>query len=151
MTNGIRIVSLGLVLGLLTLPLAAGDRKKRKDQPDVVVVQHILIGFKKSVSGKQIDRTKKQAEDLAEELERRARAGETPFEELVEQYTDDNFPGVYKLTNDDVPLMPRAFARDDMAVNFSDVAFQLEIGEIGLARYHPGNSPYGWHIIVRLE
>jgi hypothetical protein len=27
----------------------------------------------------------------------------------------------------------------------------LKVGEIGLAEYHPAGSPYGWHIIKRLE
>jgi len=25
------------------------------------------------------------------------------------------------------------------------------VGEVGLAKFHPGNSPYGWHVIKRLE
>jgi hypothetical protein len=151
MNHAKRTVLLILGLALVVMPVGAGEKKKRKDQPDVIVVQHILVGFKKSVRGKQIDRTKKQAEALAEELLERARSGELPFDELVEEFTDDRYPGIYKMTNTDVPLMDRSFARRDMAINFGDVAFQLEVGEVGLARYHPGNSPFGWHVILRLE
>ena len=131
----------------LCLPLSEAARK---EEPDVVVVQHILIGFKKSVPNKKLDRTKKQAETLALELLERARSGED-FDALVEQHTNDRHPGVYKLTNKGAPLMSNARARDDMVPNFGRIAFSLEVGEVGLAKYHPGNSPYGWHVIKRLE
>ena len=123
---------------------------KRKDEPDVVIVQHILIGYKKTVPGKKLDRTKKEAQALAEELLQRARAGED-FDALVKEYTNDQYPGIYRLTNRDAPLMEQSRSRDQMVVNFGDVSFELEVGEVGLAKYHPGNSPYGWHVIKRLE
>lgn len=53
-------------------------------------------------------------------------------------------------------LMPeimelRAFPREQMAKAFGDVAFSLKAGEIGLAAYAEGVSPFGWHIIKRIE
>jgi len=138
-------VLLAVLLGSVT-----GLQAKRKDEPDVVVVQHILIGFKKSVAGKELERTKKEAAALAEELLQRAQAGEE-FDALVKEYTDDQYPGVYRLTNFDAPLMQDSHERKSMAANFGAVAFELEVGEVGLAKFHPGNSPYGWHVIKRLE
>jgi foldase protein PrsA len=123
---------------------------KRKDEPDSVVVQHILVSFKNKVRGKELDRTKKEAQALAEELLDRAQAGEE-FDALVKEYTDDQYPGIYRLTNRGAPLMQNSHERKSMAVYFGDVSFGLEIGEVGLAKYHPGNSPYGWHVIKRLE
>jgi foldase protein PrsA len=123
---------------------------KRADEPDVVVVQHILIGFKKTVSGKKLERTKKEAQALAEELLARARSGED-FDALVKEYTDDQYPGIYRLTNRDVPLMEHSHERTQMVPSFGDVSFRLAVGEVGLAKYHPGNSPYGWHVIKRIE
>jgi len=125
-------------------------RAGKKDEPDVVVVQHLLIGFKKTVRGKKLDRTKKEAQALAEELLERARAGED-FDALVKEYTDDQYPGIHRLTNRGVPLMAGAQARDKMVPNFGYVSFGLEVGEVGLAKYHPGNSPFGWHVIKRIE
>jgi foldase protein PrsA len=138
-----------LPLLVLALNLPASEAAKEKE-PDVVVVQHILIGFKRTIPNKKLDRTKKQAEALALELLERARSGED-FDALVKERTDDTYPGIYKLTNKGAPLMPKARTRDDMVPNFGRVAFSLEVGEIGLAKYHPGNSPYGWHVIKRLE
>lgn len=123
---------------------------KKKDEPDSVVVQHILVSFKNKVRGKELDRTKKEAQALAEELLARAQAGEE-FDALVKEYTDDQHPGIYRLTNRGAPLMQNSHERKSMAVYFGDVSFRLEVDEVGLAKYHPGNSPYGWHVIKRLE
>jgi hypothetical protein len=144
-----RLVTTWITIGLIALMLAPASAGRRKDEPDVVVVQHILIGFKKKVPGKTLDRSKKEAEALATELLRRAREGED-FEALITEYTDDTRTG-YVVTNDDAPLRARSYERAKLAVYFGDVAFGLEVGEIGMAKYHPGNSPYGWHIIKRLE
>ena len=138
------------VLLALWLWSAPALQAKRKDEPDVVVVQHILIGFQKTVPGKKIERSKKEAQALADELLRRAQAGED-FDALVRQHTDDQYPGIYRLTNRGVPLMQGSRARDKMVANFGDVAFELQVGESGLAKYHPGNGPYGWHVIKRIE
>jgi len=123
---------------------------KRKDEPDAATVQHILVAFKKSIKSKPVDRTKKEAQALAEELLQRAQSGED-FDLLVKEYTNDRYPGIYRITNRDAPLLPDSVQRSGMVVSFGDVAFELEVGEIGMARYHPGNSPYGWHIIKRIE
>jgi peptidyl-prolyl cis-trans isomerase D len=121
-------------------------------EPDVIVVQHILIGFKKTVPDKPQERTKREARALADELVERAEAGED-FDALVKEYTNDNYPGVYKLTNtyNDAPILPDARRRDEMVSAFGDVAFRLEVGEIGVAKYNAISSPFGWHIIKRLE
>lgn len=141
------LVWVPILLLTLAVPHPAASNS---DEPDVVVVQHILIGFKKSVPNKKLDRTKKEAGALAMELLERAQAGED-FDALVREFTDDSHPGIYKLTNRGAPLMAASRARDDMVPNFGRVAFSLEVGETGLAKYHPGNSPYGWHVIKRLE
>ena len=42
-------------------------------------------------------------------------------------------------------------SRDGMVPGFGDVAFSLEVGECGVAPHDPVASPYGWHVIKRLE
>jgi hypothetical protein len=121
-----------------------------KDEPQRIVVQHILIGFKRSVPGKKIERTREQAKALGEELLRRARAGED-FGALVEKYTDDKPPGKYMLTNSGAPEVSGGRRREEMVPRFGDVAFGLAVSEIGLAAYSAGMSPYGYHVIKRLE
>jgi hypothetical protein len=139
----------------LAVAMLAGSlvQAGRKDEPDQVTVQHILIGYKRTVPNKKLDRTKAEAKALAEELTNRARTLEDPaeFTALVEEYTDDSAPGIYILINDGAPAARGTRKRRDMVAAFGDVAFELEVGEAGLAKYHAGNSPYGWHVILRLE
>jgi parvulin-like peptidyl-prolyl isomerase len=132
-----------LVLAGLPLQAAAAE-------PDKVVVQHILIGFGKAIPGRKLDRTKKQARALAEDLFRRVQEGED-FDALVKEYTDDQYPGIMLLTNKDAPRVAGGSMRSQVVAKFGDLAFRLEVGEIGLVTYHAAASPYGWHVMKRLE
>ena len=118
-------------------------------EPDRIVVQHILISFK-AKTGRFVDRNKKEAEALAKEVLELART-EEDFDALVREYTDDSAPGIFRMTNFKVEPMAAETPRDGMVKYFGDVAFSLEVGEVGLAEYHATRSPYGWHIIKRLE
>ena len=44
-----------------------------------------------------------------------------------------------------------AFCGSRMVQRFGDVGFGLEVGETGMAEYDPRTSPFGWHIIKRIE
>ncbi len=132
-------------LKLLGLPLVAAAA-----EPERVVVQHILIAFRKSVPDKQIERTKGEARALAEALLERARKGDD-FDALVKEFTDDRVPGIMLVTNRQAPRVPGGTPRGGLVQKFGDVAFQLDVGEVGLANYHAEFCPYGWHVIKRLE
>ena len=144
------LLTWALALILAVTPLIVSDVVARSGEPDVVVVQHILIGFKKSVPGRTIERTKKEAKELAEELLQRAKDGED-FDAMVKEYTADAYPGIMLLTNDGVNPVRGGTTRSNVVAKFGDVSFQLEVGEIGMAKHHAALSPYGWHIIKRLE
>mgnify|MGYP001819405519 CR=1 FL=1 len=135
-----------IFFAILTPPPAAGPKA---EGPDKLVVQHILIGFKRSIAGKKITRTKKEAKLLAEELLKRAREGED-FDALVKEYTDDRYPGYIAMANLGVDPLG-GMSRRDMVDGFGDVSFSLEVGEIGMSPWHGRKSPFGWHIIKRLE
>jgi parvulin-like peptidyl-prolyl isomerase len=102
------------------------------------------------VPNKDIQRTKKEAEVLAQQVFEQAKGG-ADFEALVKEHTNDSFPGIYVLTNEDAPRVQGSRRRSDMVARFGDVAFGLAVGEVGLATYHAALSPYGWHVIKRLE
>lgn len=139
-----------LILSVVLAAASIGDAAARGKEPEVIEVQHILIGFSGSVPNKEIDRTRKEAKNLAYDLIDRAEAGED-FAALVEEYTDDSAPGIYRMTNDEAPAQEGAYRRRDMATSFGDIAFRLEVGEFGLAKHHAELSPFGYHIIKRLE
>jgi hypothetical protein len=121
-------------------------------EPDHIIVQHILIGFSGSVPGKAITRSKDEAKTLAYMVLSKAKAGDD-FDSLVKEYTNDAFPGKYGMSNNGVsPDRSRGeYARSGMVGAFGNVGFKLGVGEIGIADYDPRTSPFGWHIIKRVE
>jgi len=120
--------------------------------PEHIEVQHVLIGFQGSIPGKTVTRTKAEAEKLAQEVLDQARKGEN-MDALVQKYTDDQYPGVYDLANDGVTPDPAKgeYKRSGMVKGFSDAAFGLSVGNVGISNYDPSSSPFGWHIIKRLK
>ncbi len=139
-----------VLVGLASAGSAEKEKKKKRNKnPDAVTVQHVLISFKGEIS-KPVERSKKQAEKLAWEIFDRAEAGED-FDALVLEYTDDAHPGIYTMVNRGVAQHAGTSKRDGMAVSFGDVSFRLDVGEIGIAKFHTELSPFGWHIIKRLE
>jgi parvulin-like peptidyl-prolyl isomerase len=141
----------GIVLALL-LSLVWVQPNVARQEPDKVVVQHVLIGIKGKIASKQISRSKKEARTLAYEILDRAEAGED-FDALVKEYTDDRYPGRYVIINRNVSQLPGEgeYKRDDLAIKFGDLAFRLDVGEYGMATFHAVSSPYGYHVIKRLE
>ena len=126
-------------------------------EPSHITVQHILIGFKGSVQGKEISRDRKEAERFANELFDRADSGEN-FAKLVDEYTDDTPPGIYHLANvgqaSDMTsgeAIDNVYPRNGMVPAFGNVGFHLDIGEVGMSEYDRHDSPYGWHIVKRLK
>lgn len=119
-------------------------------EPDHIKVQHVLIGFRGSVPGKTLVRSREEAASVAREVFDRARKGED-FDRLVRIFTDDRFPGIYEMANHGVEAPPGVAARSGMVPAFGDVGFALAVGEVGLAEYDPATAPYGWHVIKRLE
>jgi len=121
-------------------------------EPDHIRVQHILIGFKGSVPGKSITRTVEEAKALAYSLVDSAKSG-VNYDDLVARHTDDSAPGIYGLANRGVTPAgpPTEYGRDQMVPAFGNVGFKLKLGEIGVADYDARNSPYGFHVIKRVE
>jgi hypothetical protein len=131
-------------------PAAAAPVAPAAPAADHIKLQHILIASAGKVPGKNITRTEAEARQLAEEILERAKKGED-FDALVRTYTDDAHPGIYGLSNSGVEPAAGEFSRDRMVPAFGEVGFSLAPGEIGLAVYDARKSPYGWHIIKRLE
>ncbi len=123
-----------------------------KKEPKNVTVQHILIAFKGSIPKETVTRTQEEAENLALEIFERAKKGED-FDSLIKEYTDDQYPGVYAMSNFNVePDQDLGeSSRSQMVKAFGDVSFKLSVDGIGLAKYDPEDCKYGWHIIKRIK
>jgi hypothetical protein len=118
-------------------------------EPERVTIQHILISF--AGVGTAATRTREEAAALASATLTRARQGED-FGALVHELTDDSAPGIYRLRNTDVASsVSDEYPRERMVPAFGDVGFSLGVGEIGMANFDPKASPYGWHIIKRVQ
>jgi len=139
------------VITLLALPALSVTLAQA--EPERVTVQHILIAFKGSLpDDTKVTRSKEDAEKLALQVFERAKAGED-FAAMVKMYTNDSYPGIYKMTNKGVTpdKSKQEYSRTGMVRAFGDVGFSLEVGGVGLAVYDPATSRFGWHIIKRLE
>ncbi len=137
-----------LALILVTLLFACGH----KSGPDHVTVQHILIAFDGSIPKPEVTRSQTEAMALARELYKHAKAGEN-FDQLVKEYSDDSYPGIYKMANQGVTVdkSKDEYPRSNMVKVFGDVSFNLPVNGISVANYDKKTSPYGWHIIKRIE
>jgi len=120
--------------------------------PDRVAVQHVLVAFQGSIPDDKVTRRREEAQALALDIFARAKKGED-FDGLVKRFTNDEVPGIYRMTNFGVePLKEKKeYPRAGMVWSFGEVGFGLPVGGIGLAAYDPQDSKYGWHIIKRLE
>jgi hypothetical protein len=142
-----------VALGLLAVAIwmtGCGGQAKSEPEPERVVVQHLLVSFAGRLPGKAVTRSQSEAEGFARELLDRARRGED-FGALVEQYTDDRHPGVYTLVNRSRSQAAGEYGREQLVAGFGDVAFRLQVGEVGLCEFDPSRSPYGYHLIKRIE
>ncbi|MEQ8768010.1 MAG: peptidylprolyl isomerase [Planctomycetota bacterium] len=136
--------------------MAPTDPVTESIEPTHIRVQHILIGFKDAAGFRgtppagAVERSESEARELAQDLLERARAGED-FDALVEEFTDDQAPGIYAMTNTGAADREGHYPRSGMVPAFGNVGFALEVGEIGMSEYDLRTSPYGWHIIKRVE
>ena len=121
--------------------------KQKEHTAGRVQVQHILISFTGANSRVAAKLPRAEAEALVADLVQQIHNG-ADFDALVKKHTEDSHPGIYGMSarggGGDYP-------RSGMAAAFGDVGWRLEVGEVGVAGFDPGASPFGWHIIKRLE
>jgi hypothetical protein len=120
-------------------------------EPSRVVVQHVLISHADAgIDG--VTRTIPEAEKLAQEVLQRARGG-TEFDELVRLYGDDRSnDGILGVVNYGVAQeKPGDVERTKLVKDFGAMAFRLEVGEIDVVAYEKDRSPFGYHVITRLQ
>jgi NIMA-interacting peptidyl-prolyl cis-trans isomerase 1 len=116
-------------------PAAANE-----EDPKRIGARHVLVQFMGSDrAGKSVLRTKEQALVLAQEVLKRARAGED-LGRLAVEYSDEPNAGARGGS------LGR-FSKGQMVGAFEAVAFKLRVGEIS----DIVETPFGYHIIQRTE
>lgn len=125
------------------------------NEPEHITVDHILIG----VAGARmpVERTVEEAQGIADDIGTRLTAGED-WEKLKNEFSDDppqKGPargGPYALANNGVVATPPGeYERSGMVPGFGNVGFTLEVGEFGVAPFDAAASPFGFHIIKRVQ
>jgi len=145
-------------LCLLVLIIACGEAEPpatlsgaRSDEPDYVTVDHILIGVRSPRMPDGFEA--KKARTIAYDLLARLEEGES-WDALKRSHSADPPPGgPYKMVNSNVRRAATAdvIPRGGMVRAFGDVGFALQVGALGMADYHPDKSPFGYHIIKRIQ
>ncbi|HKE01496.1 MAG TPA: peptidylprolyl isomerase [Planctomycetota bacterium] len=115
--------------------------------PTRIKVAHVLISF--AGAGTRATRSKDEAAALAAEIYQQAKSG-VDFDQLMKR-SDDGGGGKYGMFTDAKAQKPGDYARTGMVPAFGDIGFTLKLGEMGVAPFDPKKSPYGWHIIKRIE
>ncbi|MBX3128802.1 MAG: peptidyl-prolyl cis-trans isomerase [Polyangiaceae bacterium] len=107
-------------------------------QPGRIRASHILIGFA-GARGPGATRTKEEAKQLAEAVQRRATGGRD-FAELARAHSDD-------ASNKERGGDLGEFDRAQMVQPFAEAAFALAPGEVS----EVVETPFGFHVIKRAE
>ena len=111
-------------------------------------VAHVLIAFRGAMRSRAT-RSKEEAAQLATEIYHQAKAG-ADFDSLMKR-SDDPGAGKYGMITDEKLRQTGDFRRSEMAGAFGDIGFTLKVGEVGVAPYDEKKSPFGWHVIKRIE
>lgn len=114
-----------------------GDGETNIYKQNKVHVAHILVCGQNNTRCTS-NRTKREAQSLIEELSDKANRGN--FAELASNYSDDPSG---KFSNGDLGW----FGKGQMVPEFENAAFNLSVGQIS----KPVESPFGWHLIYRIE
>lgn len=108
------------------------------EQPELVRAAHVLIGTREKDGSEMSDEKKKVQRKLAEDVLKRAKAGDD-FAKLAADYSED--PGSKDKGGE------YTFPRGQMVPEFEAAAFSLEAGKVS----DIVTTQYGYHIIKTLE
>jgi NIMA-interacting peptidyl-prolyl cis-trans isomerase 1 len=121
-------------------PSSRATAANEEENPKRIGARHVLIQWMGSDrAGKSVLRTKEQALALAQEVLKRAKAGED-IGRLAVEYSDEPNAGARGGS------LGR-FSKGQMVGAFEAVAFKLKVGEIS----DIVETPFGYHIIQRTE
>ena len=150
-SSGLALIFVSLIFGACNFLGGSRSKEKTKDLPRSVKVQSILIAFKGSLPGKEIERSKEEAQKLAQDVFEKSKKQGEDFGSLVVSYSDDMIPGVFDLTNDAENKKTDQFLKSEFFTAWADKAFELEVGELAYIPYEENQAAYGFYILKRLE
>jgi parvulin-like peptidyl-prolyl isomerase len=134
-----------VLLAIVVLSMACGGEKQEAEAPKTVQpappgsirTSHVLISYEGAERATST-RSKQEAQELAEDIAKRAKAGED-FEELAKAYSD--CPTAEK--GGDLGF----FKKGRMVKPFEDASFALEPGQVS----DVVETKFGYHVIKRTQ
>ena len=119
------------------LPGEVSEACPRTPEPGdtMVVVQHILVGYKGAVGRQPGNRSRHKARQLAVTLAHTARRAHANFEALMKKHSDDPGEGSYQVSS-----------QADLDPAFAAAARQLSVGNIDVVE-----TGFGYHVIRRIR
>jgi parvulin-like peptidyl-prolyl isomerase len=129
-------------------PLESPDVMARQPRPGTATIQHVVIGWKDTQAQqtgrgdpRAAERTKADADKLAQEVLAKAKDAKADMKALMKQYSED---AASKDSGRTIPIeenaqMPAPFE------NLKKMALRLNDNEAAMVK-----SPMGWHVIKRL-
>ncbi|MDH3591529.1 MAG: peptidylprolyl isomerase, partial [Planctomycetota bacterium] len=131
------------------------NRSKKKPRPEArrVRLKHIHIPFEGAKDApKGIPLDKAGAAAIAREVMQRLGAGEDFGQIGAERhYTKSRYKATFSLVESTVRLKRGDLRRDNVPKALARLAFNLELGQAGVCEYHEVESPYGYHVLLRIE
>lgn len=126
--------------GSKCLAIAGATHERQRNEPDSIVVKHILVKFAGAKkAGPEIKRSREDACLRAAEAHHRLEQGEG-FGEIVAEYSDE--PGAGAREGLIGPIK-----RKDVVPPFADAAFELKANEVSQVV----ETESGFHIILRTQ
>lgn len=122
------------------LAIARGTRERQRNEPDKIVVKHVLVQFA-GAKNARADVTRSRGDACLRALEARSqlKAGES-FGDVVANYSDEAGAATRE-------GLVGTITRRDVVPAFADAAFELHPGEVS----HVVETEFGYHIILRTE
>jgi hypothetical protein len=122
------------------LAIARGTRERRRDEPEKIVVKHVLVHFAGAKKARP-ENKRTRGDACLRALEARAQLqGGDSFGDVVASYSDE--PGAAAREG-----LVGTIKRSEVVPAFADAAFELRPGEVS----HVVETESGFHVILRTE
>jgi uncharacterized protein YjiK len=128
-----------------------GSRTGRP-RPARVIVKQIHVPWRGAQGAPPVNATREKAREIAEGVLERLERGED-FDQLAREfhYTDSKLPARLRIAADGFKVHSGEFKERDLPMAVANLAFNLDVGETGLCEFHREESPYGYHVLLRIE
>ena len=127
-------------------------KKAARAAPRRVRLKQVIVPWAGAKGAKDVKLSREDAEKRARVILKMAQAGEE-FDRLVANNHFDRFPSSLTIVQagERRAGVGRVYVRGELPPAVERLAFNLDVGDVGLCEFHEKESPYGWHVVLRVE